>query len=139
MCKWQNRAAGLIKLASGPFFWVSVITAAVFAFKPGSLEIEKQLSDKLLHGMTFFTMSILRCYGGCHGIFTGTALVFAVGVLIEGVQYFLPHREASIGDIAANSAGIAAFILIRVLRRGFGRVKLTCRSSSQSTGGNRPT
>ena len=45
------------------------------------------------------------------------------GLLIEGLQATLPYREASLGDLLADAAGLAAYlVLTRVLWAGLGRL-----------------
>ena len=52
------------------------------------------------------------------GLVGGAALSAAA----ETVQLFLPHRVASILDVATNSAGCAAGVLVAVLLRGLYRL-----------------
>ena len=36
--------------------------------------------------------------------------LFAFGCLLEGLQFFVPSRQSSLGDVIADSLGIAAGI-----------------------------
>lgn len=50
--------------------------------------------------------------------FESVAIASAYGAAIEVVQYFLPYRSFSLGDIAANTLGALAFCMIYIMWKG---------------------
>ncbi len=106
------------------FLWIALIGVLSVVPAPNSAVT---VSDKLAHFVSYFVTALL-CYCAFRKekfsfiIISGIA-VFLYGIAIEFVQYFLPYRDFSLGDIAANASGIGSFILIwvvysRVLRHG---------------------
>ncbi len=47
-------------------------------------------------------------------IFAGTS-VFLLGVILEVVQIWVPHRTFNPLDIAANGAGVGLFVILRLI------------------------
>ena len=76
---------------------------------PGVLGI----SDKANHVAAFATLALLADYAFPTTGFGATKIsaLAGYGVFIEGVQHFLPWREASFLDVMADGAGIAAYAL----------------------------
>lgn len=78
-------------------------------------------SDKLLHLIAYAGTALL------HPLFTKNtntiyrlAMLLAVwGVLLEGVQHFVPGRYPSLGDFVANTAGVClgTWVGIRLRKR----------------------
>jgi len=106
------------------FLWLVII--GVLSVIPSPDRVVS-VSDKLAHFIAYFITASL-CYCAFKKeklsfiIFSGIA-VFFYGIAIEVVQYFLPYRDCSIGDIIANASGIGSFIIIwvvysRALRQG---------------------
>lgn len=60
------------------------------------------------HSGAFFVISFLLAFGMPHRPWGGLATAFILGLVIEGAQIFVPGRSASLGDLAANLAGILA-------------------------------
>lgn len=80
------------------------------------------LSDKFYHALAFFVLSFLSNASFPESAFSykkGLPLFF-YGVLIETVQYFLPYRSFSIGDMVADAVGIFVYFLIVKLLFFFG-------------------
>jgi VanZ family protein len=70
-------------------------------------------SDKVKHILAFYVLSFLADYSTPRVRFNlskGLA-VLGYGLLIEVIQYFLPYREFSLFDLAADGIGIAAYVL----------------------------
>jgi VanZ family protein len=67
--------------------------------------------DKSKHAGAFFVLALLVDVSHPTGRFglAKIATLLAFGVLIEAIQHFLPHREASLLDLVADGAGIALF------------------------------
>ena len=67
--------------------------------------------DKVVHGLLFFVHTALLARSVRHGAFAsphtitlGLAMFFATGT--ELLQRFIPGRQGSLGDLAADSLGI---------------------------------
>jgi VanZ family protein len=74
------------------------------------LNLPVQVWDKLKHAGAFFILSALLVPAFPHLTLLKRCLSsFSFGALIEIVQYFLPHREASGLDLLADLLGIFAF------------------------------
>ena len=68
--------------------------------------------DKVVHGLLFFVHTALLARSVRHGAFAspravtlGLAMLLAAGT--ELIQRFVPGRQGSLGDLAADSLGIA--------------------------------
>ncbi len=98
--------------------WLSAVTVLSLIPSP---EKAGMYSDKLAHFAAYF-MTTSLCYlafrrdGGSVALVPGAA-VFLYSSGIEVLQAFLPYREFSIGDIAANSSGIISFLVILAIYR----------------------
>lgn len=83
-------------------------------------------NDKVKHILAFYVLSFLADYsvpGVKFKLGKGLAIL-GYGLLIEVIQYFLPYREFSLFDLAADAIGITAYVLslpalsrINILRR----------------------
>ena len=73
--------------------------------------------DKLLHFIGYAGISVLPpiFFKVKRKVYYSEFIILITAFLTEGVQYFMPTRTASIGDIAANITGIAAGILAGVI------------------------
>ncbi|GBE36855.1 vanZ like family protein [bacterium BMS3Bbin07] len=111
------------------FLWVGIV--GVLSVIP-SPEKVVSVSDKFAHFVAYFITASL-CYCAFKReklsflVFLGVA-VFLYGITIEIIQYFLPYRDFSVGDIIANASGIASFFVIwgvysRIVIRKRGRLK----------------
>ncbi len=90
-------------------FYLTLFAVTVLAFIPtyASLPDAVSVSDVLNHFAAFSVLFFLhlRAYPAeapQHRIL----LLIAYGVFIEAVQYFLPARSASAGDIAVDAAAV---------------------------------
>jgi VanZ family protein len=74
-------------------------------------------SDKLVHGIEFGILGILlfRAFHHTHGTSgsIGLAIVSAVafGVSDEIHQWFVPHRQADMWDVLADTLGATSFVV----------------------------
>jgi VanZ family protein len=66
------------------------------------------LNDKLQHGLAFGLLALLACLAmpDRHRWRFVLPLLLGYGVLIECVQWWLPWREFSLPDLAADLAGL---------------------------------
>ena len=97
-------------------FFTALIVTFVMAVLPTGVPL-LEINDKILHATTFMFLFFLmdKAYERMpHGAMS--AYLMAYGVFIEFVQFFLPYREFSSLDMAANGAGLCAYYF---LRRGY--------------------
>jgi VanZ family protein len=109
-------------------FCLAVAVAAItfLAFTDRAFPVIEDIPDKVNHLAAFAVLAMLADYAFPTARF-GAAKVLALagyGAAIEVVQSFLPHRQASLLDLAADAAGIGLYALcvpvlmrIPVLRR----------------------
>ncbi len=86
--------------------------------------IISSVSDKINHVLAFFVLA-----GLTDGSFPGkkfwkvkALLLLGYGMLIECIQYFIPCREFSLLDVAADGAGLMVYqAVVKKLRITIGR------------------
>jgi VanZ family protein len=95
-----------------------VITWLATTELPGPVIFD--LSDKLNHLAAFFTLALLSDFafrGGGFGPAKFLTLL-GYGVLLEGIQHFLPYRDFSLLDLAADAVGMGLYAAsVPLLRR----------------------
>lgn len=90
------------------------------AVSHGSSGLPEAISDKLLHFMAFYVLSLLADFSFPKTTFNAVKItvLLGYGVLIEVVQSFFPHRSSSMADIAADLAGIMVYMIsVPLLKR----------------------
>lgn len=100
---------------------ICVVVISVLALVPPSSAVPSTVSDKILHFLAFYVLSLLVDFAfpkTRFGVPKISALV-AYGVLIEITQLFFSYRQGgSLGDLLANVAGIFCYLVsIPILRR----------------------
>jgi VanZ family protein len=75
-------------------------------------------ADKLRHATAFVVLWELGRRSGLKPAWALAAGLLSFGIGIEWAQSFVPSREASLGDVAADGAGIVSGLLVQSLRRG---------------------
>ncbi len=91
---------------------LAVCLIGYLAFTPVVHSGAVQVWDKLNHAAAFYVLALLLDFSQPRmrfGAAKGLALL-AYGVTIEAVQYFLPYREASVGDLLADAIGVFAYL-----------------------------
>jgi VanZ family protein len=70
-------------------------------------------NDKVKHILAFYVLALLADYSAPKIRFNLSKglTVLGYGLLIEVIQYFLPYREFSLFDLAADGIGIATYVL----------------------------
>lgn len=99
-------------------FTLSATMAVIFILSVVRIEqaLPGGLSDKFYHSLAFFVLGVLSALSFPEPGFSykKCLLLFSYGVLIEVVQYFLPYRSFSFGDMVADAVGIfACFFCVR--------------------------
>ena len=93
--------------------WCAVIAILYLATTSVDHKVQSTFNDKFNHFFAFIVLSFLAhiAYPKVQKFTWATALFF-YGLFIEGVQYFLPHREFSLLDLATDALGIIAYLVI---------------------------
>jgi VanZ family protein len=102
-----------------------VLVVAWFAFSSVTGSDPFEHVDKVKHVLAFGCLAVAASLGWAASRQTTFRIACALvlyGVFIEAVQFFIPGREASALDVAADAAGIAAGLLaVHAARRQAGR------------------
>jgi VanZ family protein len=99
---------------------ITLLVITYLATAPVTLPAALDVSDKLLHGLAFLVLLWLADYSWPDSGLTPRklVLVFAYGVSIEIVQYFLPYRDFSLLDMLADALGMGLYpVIVPLLRR----------------------
>ena len=93
--------------------WCAIIAISYLATTSVDHTVQSTFNDKFNHLIAFIVLSFLAhiAYPKVKNLKWATALFF-YGLLIEAVQYFLPYREFSLLDLATDSVGIIAYLII---------------------------
>lgn len=100
-------------------FWLTLGIITILASIPVQNDLSQPFehTDKVKHFAAFFVMAGLYAHSFKTGPFAMFFYLFLFGVLIEGVQYFLPYRSADVYDLVADAAGIVGYLaLMRTFR-----------------------
>lgn len=99
---------------------ISIVLISRLALLPSSSLVPAAVSDKVLHFLAFYLLSLLVDFAFPKTSFNAFKIMFLLGYggAIELVQSFFPYRSCSFGDIAADAVGIAVYLFsIPLLRR----------------------
>ncbi|UZE95693.1 VanZ family protein [Alkalimarinus alittae] len=106
---FNHKWSAIHKLA----LWTAVI--AIFYLATTSVEhtVQSTFNDKFNHLIAFGVLSFLSHIAFQNRPWLHWAIaLFSYGLLIELVQYFLPHRAFSLLDLATDLLGIVAYVII---------------------------
>lgn len=95
-----------------------LLAIAFLAFAPPS-QAPGTPFDKLNHVLAFAVLAWLAdlAYPGSGRARSRWTLLLAYGLAIEVIQGFLPYREFSLADLAADAAGILCYGIVARFRR----------------------
>ncbi len=77
-------------------------------------------NDKLIHCFSYFLLMMMLDFSCCSSkkLLIKAALILIYSGLIEYAQGFIPGRDTSIADMAANGIGVMLFVaLVPILKR----------------------
>ena len=91
---------------------VTLIITMYLATAQQAPSVIDNLNDKVNHVLAFYVLAFLADYSAPKVRFNLSKglTILGYGLLIEVVQYFLPYREFSLFDLAADGVGIAAYV-----------------------------
>ncbi|MEJ2611179.1 MAG: VanZ family protein [Candidatus Thiodiazotropha sp.] len=109
----------LFRIALG----VALVVISYLAFTPLDIPIISNLNDKVSHIAAFFCLALLADFSWPEmpwNLPKALSLI-TYGFFIEVVQAFLPFREFSLWDMAADTLGLLGYALILplLLRNSF--------------------
>jgi VanZ family protein len=101
--------------------WGGVIAALVFSLWPGGVPLPLTVWDKAQHGLGYFLLTLWFAGLYPRRKYLWIALgCFLLGILIELLQGTTATRSMEMADVAANTTGIvAALVLAYVLLGGW--------------------
>ena len=104
-------------------YWLLLFTGTHLPKLP---EMVPLINDKILHFTAFFGLTILLSLVGSGNQlrrrFSKVAIIaFAYGIFDELTQSLVPGRFTELADLAADSLGIAAAILVSVVVKQIGQ------------------
>ncbi len=96
-----------------------IVTYMMLTPSPGP--IQASVNDKAGHALAFFVLSLLSHAGWARHDFNWRFVLplLAYGIVMECIQYFIPHRFFSSADILADTAGILVYICLLLLYRQY--------------------
>lgn len=101
-------------------FSIALTAITYLALAPQDFPAAEAVSDKLNHFAAFLTLSWLADFSwpGSSFKLNKISALLSYGILLEIIQWTLPHRMFSLLDIGADLLGIAAYAgLVPVLRK----------------------
>ncbi len=112
----------------GPLaLWIAVIfLASSVPDMPGGEYDFPEGTDKVVHFFEYFVLSLLL-YRGIKDKAAGDRRLLLASIVVIGLvvacldefyQFFVPGRDSSIKDLAADLAGVLAGVLLGLFRRG---------------------
>lgn len=107
----------MLKLIKQLQFWALALTCLWLSLMPQPPGVFETASDKVWHLLAYLAL-FLSCslaYSGCLQLLPRLTLLFSFSLLIEVIQHFVPRREFSLADLAANGAGLLIGALIAAL------------------------
>lgn len=109
-----------LKIESRLLLFICIVLISRLALLPSSPTLTEGVSDKLLHFLAFYLLSLLVDFAFMKTSFNALKICFLLGygITIEIAQSFFPYRSCSFADIAADTAGIALYLLtVPLLKR----------------------
>jgi len=109
-----------LKIEGRLLLFICIVMISRLALLPLSPNLSEGISDKLLHFLAFYLLSLLVDFAFPKTSFNALKIFFLLGygIAIEIAQSFFPYRSCSFADIGADAAGIAVYLLsVPLLKR----------------------
>lgn len=107
----------LIRRISNVAFFIGVVILIVASLAPGQELPNTVLNDKWAHLVAY--AMVMSSFGigssDWRRYVLATLAIFALGVALEGLQNFVPGRQPSALDVAANTIGEMVGVALAVL------------------------
>ena len=105
---------GSLKVFFRLIFLSLILLSLYFSLIPASQSVPVFWNDKLVHCVSYFflTLALDFSWGTGEKLLIKGCLIFLYSSMIEFGQSFVPGRDMSIEDIAANTIGILMFIIL---------------------------
>jgi VanZ family protein len=118
-------------------FWLYVVVLAILNLKPGNPEAPETGEFLFLRRDYFHHILAYMVLSGWYGIcmvvsrpvfrrrplLNGAFLLLGLAVILEGLQFFIPHRRFNWYDLLANASGVAIGLVLAAVT-GWVRRKL---------------
>ena len=109
------------------FLWGSIaFSIALLAIWPNPIQMVGY-ADKFVHSTSCMLLMLFPAFyfKGSKRITALAVVLVCAGFAIEAVQYFMPEREASVGDVLANLSGVVLGIIAgKLMRNGYYKTSL---------------
>jgi VanZ family protein len=82
--------------------------------KPVRIDSSLPYQDKLFHALAYFVLTFwfMQIYHIRHHVFRWVIFFLCLGLLLEYLQGFEPKRYSEVGDMVANTLGVAAALVL---------------------------
>jgi VanZ family protein len=82
--------------------------------KPVRIDTSLPNQDKLFHALAYFVLTFwfMQIYHIRHHVFRWVVFFLCLGLLMEYLQGFEPQRYSEVGDMVANTLGVAAAVAV---------------------------
>ena len=96
------------------FLFLVLVMVTWQALSPQPAEATQLINDKLGHALVFLFLAIITDHAYATTAFNWkkTAWLMGYGIAIECIQYFVPGRDFSLLDIAADASGLIIYFLL---------------------------
>lgn len=93
---------------------------------PVEIDTDLPYQDKLFHTIAYFLLTFwfMQIYHIRHHVVRWVIFFLCLGLLLEYLQGFDPHRYSEIGDMAANTLGVVAAVVLARTRLRYSLVRL---------------
>jgi VanZ family protein len=110
-------SSGVVTLLCRIGLGVALLCIGGLAVVPGELPAVASINDKLQHMAAFLSLALLTDFAFPRLGWNWRKFVplLAYGLLLELIQYYLPHRSFSLADLAADALALALYALLRRL------------------------
>ena len=90
--------------------------------------------DLVLHALAYAGLAVLACRAAGRGWPYAALAVFAYSAALEALQTLVPGRSGSLGDLAANAAGVICGLLLFSAGRALARKIRRDRAAAMKAG-----
>lgn len=109
----QQQVLMVVKRFFQLVFILLILLSLYLSLSPASSNVPMLWNDKLIHCMSYFALMLTLDFSWISSkqLIAKSMVVLLYSGLIEYGQSYIPGREMSLGDLAANALGILLFVL----------------------------